>query len=218
MLILLVGYTGAIEEGKHALKGDTCEQKKYRSTCCPGRNYQAGLGQLVPRGRRGFGPTRALELRAPRLRAGEAGGRRVRSPRDSPGLQRHVAVQHPAVLELHRLGRGGQVIGRGGRGVDLTPPVGQRVPVEGVGGRVVMRQRVVVRGWQRGPQSRLAVVVWRTWKRRRRNGRQGLPDAAASSRPGAKALTLTSAEHRQPETQGRPHRASQGQLLRNSTP
>ena len=59
MLILLVGYTGAIEEGKHALKGDTCEQKKYRSTCCPGRNYQAGLGQLVPRGRRGFGPTRA---------------------------------------------------------------------------------------------------------------------------------------------------------------
>lgn len=47
--------------------------------------------------------------------------------------------------------------------MDLTPPVGQRVPVEGVGGRVVMGQRVVVRGWQRGPQSRLAVVVWRAW-------------------------------------------------------
>lgn len=26
-----------------------------------------------------------------------------------------------------------------------------------------MGQRVVVRGWQRGPQSRLA-VVWRAWK------------------------------------------------------
>lgn len=137
---------------------------------------------------------------------------------DSPGLQRHVAIQHPAVLKLNGLGRGGQVIGRGGRGVDLTPPVGQRVPVEGVGGRVVMGQRVVVRGWQRGPQSRLAVVVWRTWKKRRRNGRQALPDAAANTPPGTKALILTSAEHRQPETQVRLHQASQGQLLINSTP
>lgn len=42
--------------------------------------------------------------------------------------------------------------------MDLTPPVGQRVSVEGVGRRVVMGQRVVVRGRQRGPQSRLAVV------------------------------------------------------------
>lgn len=102
--------------------------------------------------------------------------------------------------------------------MDLTPPVGQRVPVEGVGGRVVMGQRVVVRGWQRGPQSRLAVVVWRTWKKRRRNGRQGLPDAAANTPPGTKALILTSAEHHQPETQVRLHQASQGQLLINSTP
>lgn len=44
--------------------------------------------------------------------------------------------------------------------MDLAAPVGQRVPVEGVGGRVVMGQRVVVRGRQRGPQRRLA-VVWR---------------------------------------------------------
>lgn len=51
--------------------------------------------------------------------------------------------------------------------MDLTPPIGQRVPVEGVGGRVVMGQRVVVRGWQRGPQSRLAVVVWRACKKRK---------------------------------------------------
>lgn len=92
---------------------------------------------------------------------------------DLPGLQRHVAVQHPAVLKLNGLGSGGQVIGRGSRGVDLTPPVGQRVPVEGVGGRVVMGQRVVVWGWQRGPQSRLAVVVWRAWEKRKEKWRSG---------------------------------------------
>lgn len=88
---------------------------------------------------------------------------------DLPGLQRHVAVEHPAVLKLDGLGRGGQVIGRGGRGMDLTPPIGQRVPVEGVGGRVVMGQCVVVRGWQRWPQSRLA-VVWRAWEKRKERG------------------------------------------------
>lgn len=52
---------------------------------------------------------------------------------DLPSLQWHVAIEHPAVLKLNGLRRGGQVIGRGGGGVDLTPPVGQRVPVEGVG-------------------------------------------------------------------------------------
>ena len=92
---------------------------------------------------------------------------------DLPSLQRHVAVQHPAVLKLNGLGSGGQVIGGGSRGVDLTPPVGQRVPVEGVGGRVVMGQRVVVRGWQRGPQSRLAVVVWRAWEKRKEKWQSG---------------------------------------------
>lgn len=50
--------------------------------------------------------------------------------------------------------------------MDLTPPIGQRVSVEGVGGRVVMGQRVVVRGRQRGPQRRLAVVR-RAWERRK---------------------------------------------------
>lgn len=54
--------------------------------------------------------------------------------------------------------------------MDLAPPVGQRVPVEGVGGRVVMGQSVVVRGRQRGPQSGLAVVVWRAWKERKEKG------------------------------------------------
>lgn len=92
---------------------------------------------------------------------------------DLPSLQRHVAVQHPAVLKLNGLGSGGQVIGCRSRGVDLTPPVGQRVPVEGVGGRVVMGQRVVVRGWQRGPQSRLAVVVWRAWEKRKEKWQSG---------------------------------------------
>ena len=126
---------------------------------------------------------------------------------DLPGLQRHVAVQHPAVLKLNGLGRGGQVIGRGSRGVDLTPPVGQRVPVEGVGGRVVMGQRVVVRGGRGGLR-----VDWLWWfggpgKRGRRNGGQGLP-AAANTLSGTKALILTSAEHHQPETQVRLHQAS----------
>lgn len=58
--------------------------------------------------------------------------------------------------------------------MDLAPPIGQWVPVEGVGRRVVMGQRVVVRRWQRGPQSWLAVVVRRTWKRGRRNRHQDL--------------------------------------------
>lgn len=89
------------------------------------------------------------------------------SDRDLPGLQWHVAIQHPAVLKLDGLRRGGQVVGRGSRGVDLAPPIGQGVPVEGVGGRVVMGQRVVVRRWQRGPQGCLAVVVRRAWKKRR---------------------------------------------------
>lgn len=46
--------------------------------------------------------------------------------------------------------------------MDLAPPIGQRVSVEGVGRRVVMGQCVVMRGWQRGPQRGLAVMVWRT--------------------------------------------------------
>lgn len=33
MLILLVGYTGAVEESKQALKGDTCERRNtYQPT------------------------------------------------------------------------------------------------------------------------------------------------------------------------------------------
>lgn len=72
--------------------------------------------------------------------------------RNLPSLQRHVAVQHPAVLELNRLWGGGQVIRCRSWGVDLTPPIGQRVPVEGVGRGVVVGQGVVMRGRQRGPQ------------------------------------------------------------------
>lgn len=55
-----------------------------------------------------------------------------------PGLKRHVAVEDPAVLQLHRLGGGGHIVGGRGRRVGLVPPVGQGVPVEGVGRRVVM--------------------------------------------------------------------------------
>lgn len=72
--------------------------------------------------------------------------------RNPPGLQRHVAVEHPAVLQLHRLRRGRQVIGSGSRRVDLVAAVGERVPVEGVGRRVMMGQRVVVRRGERWPQ------------------------------------------------------------------
>lgn len=79
--------------------------------------------------------------------------------RDPPGLQRDVAVEHPAVLQLHGLGGGGQVVGcRRGR-VDLVPAVCERVPVEGVGRGVVVGQGMVVRRRQRRPQRRLAVVV-----------------------------------------------------------
>lgn len=69
-----------------------------------------------------------------------------------PGLEGDVAVEHPAVLELHGLGGGGQVVGRRGWRVDLVPPVGERVPVEGVGRGMVMGQGMVVRRRERWPQ------------------------------------------------------------------
>lgn len=69
-----------------------------------------------------------------------------------PGLEGDVAVEHPAVLELHGLGSGGQVVGRWGGCVDLVPPVGERVPVEGVGRGMVMGQGMVVRRREWWPQ------------------------------------------------------------------
>lgn len=141
--------------------------KKYPSIYPPGSNYQGNNKEVVHLFhylRQDFLPP--LERWATQWLVGgwglELG---MTGNKDWPGLQWHVAVQHPAVLKLDRLRRGGQVIGRGSRGMDLTPPVGQRVPVEGVGGGVVMRQSVVVRRRQRGPQGGLAVVIWRTWRK-----------------------------------------------------
>lgn len=73
-------------------------------------------------------------------------------PRHPPGLERDVAVEHPAVLELHGLGGGGQVVGRRSGRVDLVPAIGERVPVEGVGRGVMMGQGMVVRRRERWPQ------------------------------------------------------------------
>lgn len=89
-------------------------------------------------------------------------------PRDPPGLEWHVAVEHPAVLELHGLRSGGQVVGCRSRRVDLVAAVCERVPVEGVGGRVMVGQRVVVRRRERWPQCWLAVVVWGAWNGERK--------------------------------------------------
>lgn len=61
-------------------------------------------------------------------------------PLDPPGFEWDVAVEHPAVLELHGLGSGGQVVGRRRGSVDLVPAICERVPVEGVGGRMMMGQ------------------------------------------------------------------------------
>lgn len=101
--------------------------------------------------------------------------------------------------------------------MDLTPPVGQRVPVEGVGGRVVMGQRVVVRGWQWGPQSRLA-VVWRACKEK---GETTISDGRLQPqtlrKPGEESLEPKSLCWRllkvANERELRPRKASQGQLL-----
>lgn len=125
---------------------------------------------------------RAMSLQ-PELRATPATWLRWLSVenKDLPSLQWDVTVQHPAVLELNRLWGGGQVVGSRSWGVDLTPPIGQWVPVEGVGRGVVVGQGVVMRGRQRGPQCWLAVVVWRTWKRGRRNSHQYLSILASGT-------------------------------------
>lgn len=79
-------------------------------------------------------------------------------PVHSPGLQRDVAVQDPAVLELHRLWSGGSVSSARGRGVDGVAPASQGVSVQAIG-RLVGQRVVVVRRRQRRTQRGLAVVV-----------------------------------------------------------
>lgn len=76
----------------------------------------------------------------------------------SPGLQRDVAVQDPAVLELHRLRSGGPVSSAWGGGMDGVAPASQGVSVQAIG-RLVGQRVVVVRRRQRRTQCGLTVVV-----------------------------------------------------------
>lgn len=61
-------------------------------------------------------------------------------PCHPPGLERDVAVEDPAVLELHGLGGGGQVVGRRSGRMNLVPAICEGVPVEGVGRGMVVGQ------------------------------------------------------------------------------
>ncbi len=81
-----------------------------------------------------------------------------------PGLQRDVAVEHPAVLQLHWLGCGGPFARGGRRGEDGVAAAAQCVAVERVGRGLVVGQRLVVVRWRDGrPQGGLAVMVWSSW-------------------------------------------------------
>ncbi len=81
-----------------------------------------------------------------------------------PGLQRDVAVEHPAVLQLHWLGCGGPFARGGRRGEDGVAAAAQCVAVERVGRGLVVGQRLVVVRWRDGrPQGGLAVKVWSSW-------------------------------------------------------